>query len=317
MKPTRLFDWGYGVRMIDGYDLDMPGRTGIYVIEGEALTLVETGPAPSVPYIKAGLEELGYSLSDVRHIIVTHIHLDHAGGAGLLLKSCPRSDVVVHPRGQRHLADPSRLVKGAKMVYGEAFNRLFDPVVPVPEEKLTVKSEGDSLDLGGGRRLDFMDSPGHAAHHFSFFDSVSRGWFTGDTAGVRYHHTQDLGFTFYLPSTSPNQFDPDAMKQSMKRMADRSPDRLFFGHFGMSDEPRKVFRKVSAELDHFMAIGREAVAAGEGADGIRKRLVEHYRAALGNRGCGEDHPIWEPLELDLKVCAMGVEWYLLQQKKKA
>lgn len=299
--------------MIDGYDLGIPGRTGIYALEGDAPTLVETGPAPSVPYIEAGLQELGYSLADVRYIIVTHIHLDHAGGAGLLLQSCPRAEVVVHPRGRRHLADPSRLIQGARAVYGEQFDRLFDPVVPIPEERLVVKEDGDFLDLGGGRRLEFMDSPGHAAHHFSIFDSVSRGWFSGDTAGVRYYQTEDLGFSFYLPSTSPNQFDPDAMKQSIKRMAERKPERLFFGHFGMSTEPKEVFRQVTAELDHFLAIGAEAMAGGEGGAGIERRLVERYRVALERRGCGQDHPVWQGLELDLSVCAMGIELYLRKQ----
>nr|WP_107727525.1 MBL fold metallo-hydrolase [Desmospora activa] len=299
--------------MIDGYDLGIPGRTGIYVLEGDAPALVETGPAPSIPYIKAGLQELGYSPADIRYIIVTHIHLDHAGGAGLLLQSCPQAKVVVHPRGKRHLADPTRLVQGARMVYGEQFDQLFDPIVPIPEERLIVKEDGDSLDLGGGRRLGFIDSPGHAAHHFSFFDPLSRGWFTGDTAGVRYHQTEDLGFSFYLPSTSPNQFDPDAMKQSIKRMAERKPERLFFGHFGMSNEPKEVFRQVTAELDHFVAIATEAMTAGEGAEGIERRLVERYRVASEQRGCGLDHPVWEGLKLDMNVCAMGLEHYLRKQ----
>jgi glyoxylase-like metal-dependent hydrolase (beta-lactamase superfamily II) len=315
VEPIGLYDFGYGIHMIDGYDLGMPGRTGIYVITGEALTLVETGPAPSVPYIRAGLKELGYSLQEIRYIIVTHIHLDHAGGVGLLLTECPHAEVVVHPRGYRHLADPSRLVKGARVIYGDAFDRLFDPVLPVPEEKLITKGEGDVLDLGGGRKLTFIDSPGHAAHHLSIFDPVSRGWFTGDTAGVRYHHTADLGFIVYLPSTSPNQFDPDAMKRSMKRMAERKPERLFFGHFGMSEEPRNVFRQVAAELDHFMAIGREVMAAGKGASEMEDRLLQHYQAVLQAQGCGTDHPVWEPLTLDLKVCAMGVEGYFIKQSK--
>ena len=144
------------IYLIDGFDLGVAERTGTYVIAEEALTLVDTGPSPSVKHVKKGLETLGYSLDQVKYIIVTHIHLDHAGGAGLLLEECPNAKVVVHPRGARHLADPSRLVAGARMVYGERFSELFDPVVPIPEERLLIKDEGDTLEIGPACTLKFF-----------------------------------------------------------------------------------------------------------------------------------------------------------------
>ncbi|HET7616397.1 MAG TPA: MBL fold metallo-hydrolase, partial [Bacillales bacterium] len=210
-------DLGNRIHLIDGFDLKTPGRTGTYVLQEEELTLVETGPSPSVPYVLAGLNDLGLDPAEVKYIIVTHIHLDHAGGAGLLLQHCPNAKVVVHPRGNRHLADPSRLVAGARQVYGEQFDELFDPIVPIPEDRLIVKDDGETLKIGAECTLRFYDSPGHAKHHFSIYDPVSNGIFTGDTAGVRYHQTQDQGLTFYLPSTSPNQFDPEAMLHSIER----------------------------------------------------------------------------------------------------
>jgi glyoxylase-like metal-dependent hydrolase (beta-lactamase superfamily II) len=118
MKNTKPLDLGKQIHLIDGFDLGMPGRTGTYVIQEEQLTLIETGPSPSVPYVLQGLRDLGLSPEDVKYIIVTHIHLDHSGGAGLLLKDCPNATVVVHPRGARHLADPSRLIESARSVYG-------------------------------------------------------------------------------------------------------------------------------------------------------------------------------------------------------
>src|SRR5699024_3313227 len=208
MESSRIYDWGNGIRMIDGYDLGLPGRTGIYVLEEEELTLVETGPSPSVPYILKGLEELGYRPEAVRNVIVTHIHLDHAGGAGLLLQSCPEARVGVHPRGARHLADPSRLIQGARMVEGAQFASLSDPTVPIREERILVRQDQETLSIGPDRTLTFLDSPGHAKHHFSIYDPVSRGLFTGDTAGVQYMQSKEFGFPFYLPTTSPNQFDP-------------------------------------------------------------------------------------------------------------
>lgn len=315
MKSDSLFNWGHGIRMIDGYDLNVPGRTGIYVLEEEELTLVETGPSLSVPRILKGLEALGHRPEDVRNVIVTHIHLDHAGGAGLLLQSCPEARVVVHPRGARHLADPTRLIRGARMVYGEQFDALFDPVLPVPEDRIEVRADGETLAIGPDRQLKFLDSPGHAAHHFSIYDPVSRGLFTGDTSGVRYGQLEELGCSLYLPSTSPNQFDPDAMKQSIDRFRKEEVDRIFFGHFGMSEEPERVYEQVTAELDVFMEAGEEAMAESEGAAGIEKRLKDRYRRMLENQGIPENHPVYPILYLDLKVCSMGIEHYLTRKGK--
>ena len=231
MESSDLIDWGHRIRMIDGYDLNVPGRTGIYVLEEEELTLVETGPSLSVPRILKGLEALGHRPEDVRNVIVTHIHLDHAGGAGLLLQSCPKARVVVHPRGARHLADPTRLIQGARMVYGEQFDALFEPVLPVPEDQILVRKDGETLEIGPDRKLKFLDSPGHAAHHFSIYDPVSRGLFAGDTAGIRYGQLEELGCSLYIPSTSPNQFDPAAMKQSIDRFPQRRGGPNFFRPF--------------------------------------------------------------------------------------
>lgn len=315
MESNHLYDWGYRVRMIDGFDLNVPGRTGIYVLEEEELTLVESGPSLSVSRILKGLEELGHRPEEVRNVIVTHIHLDHAGGAGLLLRHCPEARVVVHPRGARHLADPTRLVQGARMVYGEQFDSLFDPVLPIPEDRILVREEGETLPIGPDRTLRFLDSPGHAAHHFSIYDPGSRGLFTGDTAGIRYGWLEEMGFHFYLPSTSPNQFDPDAMKQSIDRFRQEKVDRIFFGHFGMSEVPELVYEQVTEGLDVFMEAGREAMAAGEGAAGIEKRLGDRYRRFLWEKGVPEEHPVFELLYLDLSVSAMGIEHYLTRKRK--
>ncbi|SMO83807.1 MBL fold metallo-hydrolase [Melghirimyces algeriensis] len=310
MMSSHLYDWGNHIRMIDGYDLKLPERTGIYVLEAEELTLVETGPSISIPYLLKGLEDLGHRPEDVRNIIVTHIHLDHAGGVGLLLEKCPNAQVVVHPRGARHLADPSRLIRGARMVYGDQFDSLFDPVLPVPEDRIRIKKDEETLAIGPERTLTFLDSPGHAAHHFSIYDPISRGLFTGDTAGVNYIRSKVFGFPFYLPSTSPNQFDPEAMKASISRFQKWDVERIFFGHFGMSDKPGVVYDQVTKELDTFMEMGEQAIKAGEGAKGIEIRLKEHYQQFLLNKGVPENDVLFQLLFIDLTVCAKGIEHYL-------
>ena len=165
-KPVQLTE---NVFLIDDFDLSMPERTGTYVLTEDKVTLIETSASPSIPYILEGLQTLGVSPADISYIIVTHIHLDHAGGAGLMLQHCPNAKVIVHPKGARHLADPSRLIMGAKAVYGDKFSQLFDPIVEIPEDRLMIKGEGDTLEISEKLNLKFLDTPGHANHHFSIY----------------------------------------------------------------------------------------------------------------------------------------------------
>lgn len=298
------------IRLIDGFDLGMPGRTGTYVLLEEEPTLIETGPSPSVPYIKDGLKALGLRLSDIQYVIVTHVHLDHAGGAGLLLKDLPNATVVVHPRGKRHLADPTKLVAGARAVYGPVFDDLFDPIVPIPEDRLVTKSDGETLKIGSDCELTFYDTPGHAKHHFSIYDPVSNGLFTGDTIGVRYHQTEDHGLTFYLPSTSPNHFDPVAMQEQIDRFRRMNLDRIYFGHFSVSEEPEAVYEQVSEWLPRFVSAGEQATANGEGVEGIKMRLWNMVTDFLYNHHIPENHGVHQILQLDFEVCAQGIADYL-------
>ncbi|WP_079477288.1 MBL fold metallo-hydrolase [Halobacillus salinus] len=299
------------VRLIDGYDMGFAGRTGTYVLQEETTTLIETGPSPSVQHIKKGLSELGIKTEEVERIVLTHIHLDHAGGAGLLLKECPNATIYVHPKGLRHLADPSRLEKGARAVYGEQFDDLFAPILPIPEERLVAVSEGDALEIGADRTLTFCDTPGHAKHHIAIHDSKTNGLFTGDTAGIRYHQTEDCGVTFYLPTTSPNQFDPEAMQQSIDRFSDMKCDYLYFGHYGTCDEPEVALAEVSRWIPVFVEEAKNGSSVRAIEEGLMKRVSEHLRS----RGVPDTHSVYQLLKLDMKVCAMGLVDYL--QKVRA
>ncbi|ALA71726.1 beta-lactamase [Geobacillus stearothermophilus 10] len=313
-------DLGCRISLIDLYDLRMPQRTGTYVLHEENLAIVETGPSPSVPHLLAGLKALHIDPGEIRYIIVTHIHLDHAGGVGLLLQHCPNAMVVVHPKGKRHLADPSRLIAGAKAVYGAQFESLFDPILPVPEERLIVKEDGETLELSAERTLVFYDTPGHANHHVSIYDSYSRGVFTGDTIGVFYPQLQEAGLTFCLPSTSPNQFDPEAMKQSAARLEELRPERIYFGHFGMLDDPQEAFRQLRVWLPKFVAAGKEAIErnpeapAAEQAKMAAHRLHGEVMAFLDDHGAPSSSSAHAAIELDLQVCAMGLIDYWQKQR---
>ncbi|WP_033541278.1 MBL fold metallo-hydrolase [Planococcus sp. CAU13] len=310
--PVKLTD---RISLIDGFDMDLSERTGTYVIAEEQLTLIETGPSPSVKYIKEGLEKLGHSLADVTYIIVTHIHLDHAGGAGLLLQQCPNARLVVHPKGARHMSDPSRLVAGAKAVYGERFSVLFDPVLPVPEDRILIRGEGDRLKIGSGCVLEFWNSPGHATHHFAIIDPVSNSIFTGDTAGIHYAQLANEEISFHLPSTSPNQFDPDLMRQSIQRMKRARFERAFYGHFGMVEKPDAAFDQSLEWLDIFMEQAEAAAIAGESHTELAARLKELVTKSLAAEGIPDNHEVYMLIELDLMVGAMGMLDYLRRKKR--
>lgn len=301
---------GKRIEVIDGYDLGIQYRTGIYVIQEEALTLVETGPSPSVTYIEEGLEKLGHSLEDVRYIIVTHIHLDHAGGAGLLLEKCPNATVLVHEKGFRHLADPSRLIAGAKMVYKDQFDALFNPVMPVPKDRMRAVGEGDLVKIGSNCVLEFWDTPGHANHHLAIYDPVSNGIFTGDTVGIRYEQLAADHIPFYLPSTSPNQFNPTAMFAAIERMKTKNVSTIYFGHYGYTEQVDEVYRQIEVWLPIFVEEAKFVFKEVGTADKLAQRLMDKVQQSLQQMGVSDDHIVYSIITVDLQVSSMGLLEYV-------
>nr|WP_206529651.1 MBL fold metallo-hydrolase [Brevibacillus sp. SYP-B805] len=297
------------------FDLGWPKRTGSYVIPDEHPTIIETGSSPSIEYLRNGLKQVGIEPHDLHYVIVTHIHLDHAGAAGLLLRECPNAKIIVHPKGAAHLVNPEKLIRGAKAVYGDRFEELFHPILPVPEERLLVMDNGE-LRIGPNRVLQFFDSPGHANHHFSIFDPLSRGVFTGDTAGIQYPQTVDGGVPLYLPTTSPNQFNPEAMKQSIERIRRLNPDKIYFGHFGATADIR-CLEMVETWLDTFVDIGRRCWEQGLDVRALSEELLKQIEDYLSMRNVQADHPVYEVLRVDMEVCAMGILDYFQRSSKVA
>lgn len=310
-KPVQLTE---NVFLIDDFDLSMPERTGTYVLTEDKVTLIETSASPSIPHILEGLQALGISPSGISYIIVTHIHLDHAGGSGLMVQHCPNAKVIVHPKGARHLADPSRLIMGAKAVYGEKFSELFDPIVAIPEDSLMIKGDGETLKLSEKLTLKFLDTPGHANHHFSIYHPLTNGIFSGDTAGIFYPQLDREGIEFYLPTTSPNQFDPEKMLQSISTFKALEIERIYFGHYGMSENPAEAFRQVESWLEVFLEEAKHVVLEEKHlqkqVEQITNRLYDKIKTHLSQRGLPDRHQIYELLYLDVNVSAMGLAHYL-------
>lgn len=217
--------------------------TSGYLIRSSRPCLIETGTARSADVVVQALTDLGIGPDDLATIVVTHIHLDHAGGVGDIAEAFPQAQIVVQERGARHLVDPSRLVASAHRVFGEAMDRLFGDLRPVPAERLvTIAAEG-AIDLGDGRRLDAFHNPGHASHHVGLLDSESGDLYTGDAAGVYVPETADV-----RPSTPPPDFDLDLTLSSLARMRDADANRLLFSHFGPVTDVRDTLDRSREEL---------------------------------------------------------------------
>ncbi|HSZ38322.1 MAG TPA: MBL fold metallo-hydrolase [Trebonia sp.] len=270
-------DLGNDVFQIDTKMAGYQGITAGYLIRGSRPCLVETGTAPSAPIVAAALESLGVGAADLATVVVTHIHLDHAGGAGDIAEMYPAARIVVHERGARHLADPSRLMASAKMVYGDALDRLFGALAPVPGDRIVPVGETGTVDLGDGRRLDAHYSPGHAKHHVGLIDSASGDLYVGDAAGVYIPETGDL-----RPATPPPDFDLEVALSSLRRFRDLKPTRLLFSHYGPVSDVRATLERSAEEITVWVEGTRQARAAGLDLDHavamVREQTLSRYES---------------------------------------
>lgn len=250
---------GDGVTEIDTLLGGWERVTAGYLVDGPRPVLVETGSQSSVPTLLAALEDLGVGPGDLAGVVVTHIHLDHAGGAGDVARAFPNATVYVHEKGARHLADPTRLVASAERVYGDLLDSLYGRLDPTPPERLRVLYDGDTVDIGPARVLTAIDSPGHAKHHLGLHDSVTGILFVGDAVGVR---LPDAGVL--RPSTPPPDFDLDLAIQSLHRFAERKPTDIALAHYGVVPDPASILEEAEATLRSWAAVAEQAW--NEGAD---------------------------------------------------
>lgn len=270
--PTAITDLGNDVFQIDTQMAGYPGITAGYLIRGDRPCLVETGTAPSAPLVRDALAWLGVGAQDLATVVVTHIHLDHAGGTGDISDMFPAAEVVVHQKGARHLADPSRLMASARMVYGDALDTLFGELAPVPGDRIRALDDAGSIDLGGGRSLTSHYSPGHARHHVGLLDSASGDLYVGDAAGVYIPETGDL-----RPATPPPDFDLDTALRSIGMFGELGPSRLLFSHYGpVSDVPATLERSAE-EIKVWVSQTRIARGAGLDLDHAVAMVAERTR----------------------------------------
>ncbi|MHB8220215.1 MAG: MBL fold metallo-hydrolase [Acidimicrobiales bacterium] len=248
--------------------------TAGYVIEGPAPVLVETGSQSSVPVLLAALEGLGLGASDLAGVVVTHIHLDHAGGVGDVARAFPDATVYVHEKGARHLADPSRLVDSAARVYGRLLDSLYGRLEPTAPERIHVLADGEEIRVGPERVLVAVDSPGHAKHHLGLHDSVSGILFAGDAVGVR---LPDAGVL--RPSTPPPDFDLDQAVHSLRRFAERRPSGIALAHYGLLHDPLELLAEAEGTLRQWAETAEAAYRQGRD---IADALSERFDPLMGD-----------------------------------
>lgn len=277
---------------------------------GEA-AFIETGTAHSVPRLLAQLDAQGISREQVRYVIPTHVHLDHASGAGLLMQALPQARLVVHPRGARHLIDPSKLIAGAAAVYGADYvAQMYGPIVPVDAARVIVAEDGARLPFAGGE-LEFVDAPGHARHHFAVWDALSRGVFSGDTLGLSYREFDTAAGPFVMLTSSPVQFDPQALRGTIDRLLAYQPQRIFFTHYGVAGDVARLAQDLRDNLARYERIGAALRTHPQRHAALVAALRDDALQALRAHGCTlAEAQIDAILATDFELNAQGLEIWL-------
>lgn len=301
----------HGITCIDT-GLSRPRMVAAYLLQhGGRAAIIETGVANTVPRILNALSNRGVAPADVQYVIPTHVHLDHAGGAGALMQLFPEARLVVHTRGARHMIDPAKLWAGSVEVYGEdMLDRVYGRPVPVDESRVIVAGDGHELEIAG-RVLKFIDTPGHARHHFSVWDETSRGFFSGDTFGISYRETDSARGAFLMPTTTPVQFDPPAWHASIDRYLTFVPERMFLTHFGMVEGVTTLADALRRGLDDYVAIAEKLATAPDRATKMQAALMQYTLDGLRAHRC----PLPEPalrgmLASDMELNARGLDVWL-------
>lgn len=307
-----------GVLQLDAHYV-RPQFVSCFLVRGQtSCAVVETGHVHAVPRILQGLDEAGIPRSSVSHVVVTHVHLDHAGGAGSLMRELPQATLVAHPRGARHLVDPAKLWAGTIGVYGEALTRkLYGDPVPVPAARVVEAPDGYAIDLGA-RRLSLLDAPGHARHHLVVLDEATRGFFSGDCFGVSYREADGGAGPFFFPTTTPVQFDPPALHQTVDRMMSERPERMYLTHFGMVEGGlERHAAALHRAIDAFVRVGQAAPQGEQRHAAIKTGLSQLLLEALAAHGgplVGE--AALRFFDGDLELNAAGLEAWLDSSKPR-
>jgi glyoxylase-like metal-dependent hydrolase (beta-lactamase superfamily II) len=306
--PERL---GEGVFAVDTLHVRRAADASYLMVDGGRAAFVDTGTHHSVPNLLAALGALDIGVEQVDYVLLTHVHLDHAGGAGALLAQLPRARVVVHPRGAPHLTDPAKLLAATKMVYGdEVFAAQFGAAVPIAAERITTVADGECLAFGA-RTLEFLHTPGHALHHLCILDRDTRELFTGDTFGISYREFDTAAGPFVFTAATPSQFDPDQLRASVARLAALEPRCAYLTHYGRIDAIAGLARDLDADIDAIARLARASARSPDRLTRIERELFAHLSRRLQAHGfTGDEGTRHALLDGDVSLNAAGLDAWL-------
>jgi glyoxylase-like metal-dependent hydrolase (beta-lactamase superfamily II) len=314
-KPT-LFRHPHGITAIDTEYL-YPGHAAAHlVVDSGRAAFVDVGTNSSVPYLLGALDELGIAREAVDYLLLTHVHLDHAGGAGALLRELPGARALLHPRGAPHMIDPARLIAGSQAVYGAArFRRLYGELVPIPAARVQVVADGARVQLGA-RTLELIHTEGHARHHYVVIDQAHASIFSGDTFGISYRALDTASGAFITPSTVPTQFDPQAHIASVDRMLRYEPESVYLMHFSRVTDVPRLGAELKEQIAELADIARSHAGDPERADRIRADMLALLLRRARAHGCRlPDAQIEHALDGDLTLNTQGLIAWLTRGKE--
>jgi glyoxylase-like metal-dependent hydrolase (beta-lactamase superfamily II) len=302
---------GQGIYAIDtGFQRPRFDAAYLLVEDGRA-AFIDTGTNHAVPRLLAALDALQLPRSAVDWVIPTHVHLDHAGGAGLLMQSLPEARLLVHPRGLRHMLDPSALYQGAMALYGETeMQRSYGQLQAIEASRAQASSDSMTVMLSD-RPLLLIDTPGHARHHHCIWDARSRGWFSGDTFGLSYGEFKSDNGALIMPISTPTQFDPDALHASVQRMLSYAPQAMYLTHYGRVDRPEELAISLLDQVDQMVALGLQLRHSDDRLNRLKQGLQRMSLQLVQAHGC--KLPVERQLELlafDIELNAVGLGIWL-------
>jgi glyoxylase-like metal-dependent hydrolase (beta-lactamase superfamily II) len=281
------------------------------MVEDGRAAFIDTGTTHSVPRLLAALDTAGLQPEDADWVIVTHVHLDHAGGAGALMQALPHARLLVHPRGERHMVDPSALIAGASAVYGaDEVARAYGSIAPVPKERVVTSHDGMTVQLAG-RTLTVFDTPGHARHHHCIWDERSRSFFTGDTFGLSYREFDTARGPWLLPTTTPVQFDPAALKASVQRLLAHAPESMYLTHYGRVQGVAALGAMLLEQIDELVQLSTPLRDAPDRHAQLKQALSATYLRRVRAHGCTlADEEVLRLLANDIELNAQGIGVWL-------
>ncbi len=316
-------NYQYGITMVDA-EYAQEGIASIYLLEQDGqVAIIETGTTHSAPYVEEVLQSKGLSFDDVAYVIPTHVHLDHAGGAGEFMHRCENAKLIIHPFGAAHMIDPSKLIAGTIAVYGEKlFKKFYGEIRPINAARVIEAPGFFKLDFNG-RELQFFDTPGHARHHFCVYDKQSKSIFTGDTFGIGYPQLMTKQGRLIFAATTPVQFDPGSMLQSIDCLMTLEPETIYLTHFGEITPTPEIVKQLKRSVRKFANIALDAQDvfhensenhysnSENRVDYIQQKLKDYLLDTIDEMGAIEPREFYEKnMNFDTKLNAQGLDFWL-------